>query len=66
MSTLDDRLNQLQADGRITDGDAEEVRRFADYLRAIAGKTGPEKARIYLEHYPEYAPTTEPQEPDHG
>jgi hypothetical protein len=67
---LDDRLERLQADGKITTLDADEVRRFRDFLTAMhdAGirpaKPGeprsPEDAararEIYLAHYPEYAP----------
>lgn len=65
---LDDQLNQMQADGRIGDDDAEEVRRFADFLgdmadagirpsREARDRAAAKKARdIYLKHYPEHAP----------
>lgn len=70
MADFDDQLERMQADGRITPHDADEVRRFADFLTAMAdtdvrpAKPGerrtPEaaaKARdIYLEHYLEHAP----------
>lgn len=65
MSLLDDDLNQMCADGRITVEDADEVRRFSDFLTAIAGiptfpseRTPEQQAtlvRAYVEHYPEYA-----------
>lgn len=73
MPDLDERLNRACADGRITEHDAEEVRRFSEYLQAMAdagirparrGETrSPEAAAraraIYLEHYPEHAPRAE-------
>ena len=50
---LDDRLNAACADGRMTIGDADEIRRFADFLAATAGMSDREKADVYLEHYPD-------------
>lgn len=66
MSDLELKLERALAAGRITELDAEEIRRFRAYLEALgaAGITpalrnaDPEaaaKARaIYLEHYPEH------------
>lgn len=63
--SFDEQLERAQADGRITPGDADEVRHFAGFLHALgaagvpAGGTNrnPEQqqafARIYAEHYPE-------------
>ena len=67
MADLDQQIDRLCVDGRITAHDADEVRNFADFLTAMAdagirpGKPGeprtPEaaaKARaIYLQHYPD-------------
>lgn len=52
---LDDQLNQMCSDGRITVEDADEVRRFADFLVDVGQyeKGSPEASRCYLEHYPE-------------
>ncbi len=52
----DEQLEQAAADGALHPGDLDEVRRFGDFLRATHGVDDPdEKARIYLEHYPEQA-----------
>lgn len=45
----EDDLERAQADGLITPEDADEVRRFAAYLRAAA-TDGP---AAWREHYPE-------------
>lgn len=45
-------LERAQADGQITTGDADEVRRFAAFLADV----GPDKSSAraaYAEHYPE-------------
>lgn len=67
----EDDLERLQADGKITPGDADEVRTYMDFLRAVVGiptqakdRTPEQQARfmaIYHEHYPEYAPKKEDQ-----
>lgn len=62
--SFEEQLERAQADGRITPGDADEVRHFAGFLQALgdagvpprnAGRT-PEQRRafseIYAEHYP--------------
>lgn len=56
-----DALERAQADGRISTGDADEIRNFASFLRATTGvptrDRDPEQSRIfreaYAEHYPE-------------
>jgi hypothetical protein len=60
---LDQRLDQACADGRLTVGDADEVRTFASFLAATAGiprdpsKATPEQSRrfreAWAEHYPD-------------
>lgn len=60
---FDERLEQLQADGTISVDDADEVRTFASFLRAVQGiPTKPGEAtkeeskrfaEAYREHYPE-------------
>lgn len=63
--SFDEQLDRMQADGRITTGDADEVRHFADFLAALGAAGVPAGgrfrndeqrqafARIYAEHYPE-------------
>lgn len=51
------QAEQLASDGTISAADLDEVRRFGAFLRASHGVDDEaEKARIYLEHYPEHAP----------
>lgn len=58
-SALDAQLERMQADGRITTNDADEVRNFADFLTAAgpapkaAGFDRDRFATAYKEHYPE-------------
>lgn len=63
--SFDEQLERAQADGRITTGDADEVRHFAGFLEALGAAGIPSGgvnrnaeqrqafARIYAEHYPE-------------
>lgn len=54
-SDLDEQLERAQADGRISTHDADEVRRFGDFLSAVAeAPRGAARVRIFLEHYPEH------------
>jgi len=48
-------IEQAQADGLITTGDAGELRRFGDFLKATAGlpRTSPRWMELYAEYYPE-------------
>ncbi len=56
---LDSRLERMQADGKITTHDADEVRNFASFLEAAG--PGPKSEffsaqrlrNAYREHYPE-------------
>lgn len=61
MSGIDDELEQMQADGRITVHDADEVRNFASFLvnvGPVRDRGTPEGRRrfrdAYREHYPEH------------
>ncbi|KAB2806980.1 hypothetical protein F9L07_28520 [Pimelobacter simplex] len=60
MSDLDTYLDRACADGRLTVEDADEVRRFGDFLRALmaagARPGSPEAVRVYAEHYPDNEP----------
>lgn len=63
--SFDDSLERAQADGRITTGDADEVRHFAGFLAELTAAGVPPRAadrtrtqgadfmRIWAEHYPE-------------
>ncbi len=63
--SFDEQLERAQADGRMSPGDADEVRHFAGFLTALAkaevpaggtNRTDEQQAtflRIYAEHYPE-------------
>lgn len=63
--SFDEQLERMQADGRISTTDADEVRHFADFLGALSDAGVPPAnrirtdeqraafARIYAEHYPE-------------
>lgn len=63
MSDLDDKLERMQADGRVTTTDADEVRNFADFLTATGGLPKDKATwtaehrkvfgEAYREHYPE-------------
>ena len=65
MIASDEVLERMQADGKITVHDADEVRNFASFLRATAGiprdaenRTREQQERFavaYNEHYPEAA-----------
>lgn len=55
-------IERLQADGKITPDDADEIRRFAGFLAEVppveVRKTPEGRSeirRVYLKHYPEYA-----------
>jgi hypothetical protein len=62
MSDFDDKLDRAQANGKISPGDADEVRRFASFLRAIEGvptKAGgwtPRERRKFADAYREFYP----------
>lgn len=50
-----DQAEQLAADGEISVADLDEVHRFGAFLTAVHDVDDEaEKARIYLEHYPEH------------
>lgn len=63
--SFDEQLERAAADGRISTGDADEVRHFADFLGALHDAGVPPVSRlrtdeqrrafadIYAEHYPE-------------
>ena len=63
MIANDEVLERMQADGKITPADADEVRNFGDFLRATAGiplnaehRTPAQQeafSAAYREHYPE-------------
>lgn len=63
MSRLDEQLDAACADGRMSVGDADEVRNFASFLEATTGiprkaddRTPDQQRRFiaaYREHYPE-------------
>ena len=54
-----DVLERMQADGRISPEDADEVRNFADFLKECGpypGKPGSDRKRFreaYRKHYPD-------------
>jgi hypothetical protein len=59
---MDEKLERMQADGKITVDDADEVRNFASFLEGVQGipargpRTPEERKRfseVYREHYPE-------------
>lgn len=56
---FEDALNAAQADGRMSTGDADEVRNFADFLEAAGpapGKEGYNRQRYLAaleKHYPD-------------
>lgn len=62
---LDDRLERMQADGQITVHDADEVRRFAAFLKGVGTRDHdgyPERVRRGLwEHYPDQYPELNPE-----
>lgn len=53
MSSVQERVERLLADGSITQQDADEMLHFEDFLENIAGKPKEEQVRIYLEMYPD-------------
>lgn len=55
---LDWLLDQMVELGRITEADADEIRRFRDFLAEAGPPNGPYRdretaARAYRKHYPE-------------
>lgn len=61
MSALDEQLDRACADGRISQGDADEVRNFASFLQSVGPPLHPDSTpedrerfrEAYQEHYPE-------------
>lgn len=63
---FDSKLDRMQADGRLTDHDAEEVRRFAAYLKDVGQyprEARKARSQVYLQHYPEHRPPEEGGDP---
>lgn len=61
MSDFEERLERACADGKVSLGDADEIRNFASFLEACGGTVGPDSSpeerrrfrEAYRTHYPE-------------
>jgi hypothetical protein len=63
---LDAKLDRMQADGRIDSTDAEEVRRFGEFLADVGQyprEATKARAQVYFQHYPEHRPPEEDGDP---
>lgn len=68
MADWEEQVERMQADGRITPQDADEVRTFASFLQAIQGiptasdRRTPEQSKAWIEAYKEHYPEDHAQD----